>query len=824
MKRSTLLTLFLVAITLYLHAQPPGVGGRGRPQGPSILGKITGTLTDTASQAPVEFATIVLVDAKTQKEVNGTLTESDGSFKLQEVKNGEYILQISFLGYETKSLKGVKTTLQKPDLDLGKIFLTPSGIDLEEVTVTGEAAIIENKIDKLVYNAEKDIATSGGDASDVLRRVPLLTVDLEGNVSLRGSSNIQILINGRPSTLFSANIGDALKTINADQIKNVEVITTPSAKYDGEGSAGIINIITKKKSAQGITGSVRGNLGNRNSSGNASLNIVKGRFGFNSNAGTRWSWPRVGSNSFYREDGTADALRILEQSGTNTSTFRIYNGQVGAFYDFNAYNNLTSSLRFNGFGRGSDGILTGSLIDPRLDINQTFTRDNISDNLRGGFDWTTDFKRTYKQPEKEFTFAFQISGTNSTAENTIIQTGDNPRNEVNNNDGLNLEYTLQADYVLPITKALKMETGAKAVLRDIDSDYTFERFDPDFNEYFIQDELTNNFFYDQDVLAGYLQFNLKIGEKYGLLAGARYERTVINGEYQQDLPSFGNQYGNLLPTIIINRKLKGFSSVKIGYTQRIQRPSLFFINPYVQNSDPNNITVGNPTLAPEIVDQVEVTYNTFVKGVSINLSTYYRQTSDIIESFLDISNSDQVSTTTFLNVGKNRSIGANFFTSVTLFKIWQLRGGVNIYTYNAEGIIDGQLISNEAILWSGNANSTISLKKDFKIEMFGFFRSPRQTLQGFNPSFSLFSIGARKEFSKRFSLGVQIVQPFSDQKAFPSELRGPNFYQRSEFTIPFRSFGLTVSYNFGKLNFRQQRRSGSSIKNSDLKGGQDNNF
>lgn len=824
MNKSTLfLTSLLVFLSLSLLAQrPPGSGSR--PQGPSILGKITGTLMDTVTEQAVEFATVVLVDTKTQKEVNGILTESDGSFKLQDVKNGKYTLQISFLGYEKKSVTGVTTTLEKPDLDLGKLNLIPTGINLDEITVTGEAALVETKIDKLVYNAEKDVTTAGGDASDVLRRVPLLTVDLEGNVSLRGSSNIQILINGRPSTLFSANIGDALKTINADQIKSVEVITTPSAKYDGEGSAGIINIITKKKNAQGVTGSFRGNLGNRNNSANASLNIVKGRFGFNSNVGTRLSWPRNGSNSFYREDGPADALRILEQSGTSVNNFRIYNGTIGAFYDFNAYNGITSSVRFNGFGRGNDGTLSGSLIDPRLGLNQTFTRENISDNLRSGFDWTTDFKRTYKQPEKEFTFAFQLSGTNSNTENTIIQSGDNPRNEINNNNGINLEYTLQMDYVLPIGSTLKMETGAKAVLRDIDSDYTFERFDSDLNDYVLRSDLTNNFFYDQDVMAGYLQFSLKIGKKYSLLTGARYERTVINGEYRQDLPSFGNDYGNLLPTIIINRKLQDFSSIKLGYTQRIQRPSLFFINPYTQNSDPNNITVGNPQLAPEIVDQLELTYNTFVKGISINLSTYYRETSDIIEQFLDISQNDQVSTTTFLNIGRNRSFGANFFTSVTLFKIWQLRGGINIYTYNGEGIIDGERLSNEAVLWSGNLNSTVSLKNDIRIEAFGFFRSPRQTLQGFNPSFSIFSIGARKEFNKRFSLGVRITQPFSDNKAFPSELRGPNFYQRSEFVIPFRSFGLTVSYNFGKLNFRQQRRRGSSIDNNDLKGGESNNF
>ena len=226
-------------------AQPPG--GFRKPQGPQIKGFIKGVVLDATTEQPVEFATVILINPRDSSEVDGTVTDVDGTFRLTDVKAGVYRLDVEFLGYKTRVLPRIETTPKSPDLDLETLTLEPDAVLLEAAEVVEEKALIENRIDKMVYNAEQDVTNNGGDASDVLRKVPLLSVDLEGNVSLRGSSNLRVLINGRPSTVFASSIADALKSIPGDQIKSVEVITTPSARYDGEGSGGIINIITKKR-------------------------------------------------------------------------------------------------------------------------------------------------------------------------------------------------------------------------------------------------------------------------------------------------------------------------------------------------------------------------------------------------------------------------------------------------------------------------------------------------------------------------------------------------------------------------------------------------
>lgn len=827
------LALLFGCTTTLLAQRPPGAGGGGfgRSQGPQVTGRIQGTIIDSLSGQPVDFATIVLYNAKNE-QIDGTVTEEGGTFRLTEVKTGTYRLEISFLGYETKTVTAVKTTPEKPDVDLRAIFLQPSAVALEAITVEGEAALIENRIDKLVYNAEKDVTSSGGDASDVLRKVPLLSVDLEGNVSLRGSSNIQILVNGRPSSLFASNPAEALKTIPADQIKNIEVITAPSAKYDGEGAAGIINIITKKKSAEGLTGSVNSSIGTRQNNGGVNLNLVRGRFGLNGGANSFWSWRREGENTFFRRDGiNSDAETILEQNGANGNRIVGYNGNFGAFYDFNAYNSINTGIRFNGFLRRNDGEINGQLT--RLgssDPAEIFSRINDVRADRTGFDWTTDYKRTYPDSEREFSMAFQISGNQSTSENTVDQEGSLTRfmtDLLNNNDGTNTEYTLQADYVHPFSKKAKLETGLKSVLRRIDSDYsTKQRLNDSGEDFTPVPQLTDLFEYIQDVYAGYLQTNVKIGEKWGVIAGLRYEHTEIAGDYRDLDDSFTQDYDNFLPTLIVQRKLDNFSNLKATYTKRIQRPSLFFINPFTQISDPNNIQEGNPFLDPEIVNQYEISYNTFLKKIKapINISAYYRQTNDAIESFLQVDEATQVSRQTYLNIGIQRSFGINFFTSVSIGKIWTIRMNANIFTYDAESTVDsiGNL-SRSTVQWNGNLGSTFNLPNDWKIEAFGFYRSPRQTLQGENPSFSIFSMGFRKEFSKQFSLGVRAVEPFNEDKLFASELRGDDFEQFSSFSIPFRSIGISIRYSFGKVDFRNRRDRRSIINNNDAKGGEGSN-
>lgn len=815
--------LFLcLLVSLSLSAQQPPF-----PSGPKITGRISGELVDSLSGVPVEFATLVLIQPATQKEVGGVVSDEKGHFRFTSVPVGTYEVHITFIGYERKVLSGVALLPEKPDRDLGTVYLVSEQIQLEAVTVTGEASIIENRIDKLVYNAEKDVTVSGGDAAEVLRRVPLLAVDMDGNVSLRGSSNIQVLINGRPSGIFANNIADGLKTIPADQIKSVEVITTPSAKYDGEGSAGIINIITKKKSVEGFSGSVNASAGTRQNSANLNLNVARGRLGFNTNGNIFYVWPRVGTTEFYRSDITPEGERILEQSGESESTVLGYNGGASLYYDLNAYHGFSSSFRYNGFRLSQDGFTDAFLTDSIL---REYTRDNTTSNLNGGFDWTTDYRRTFKQPEREWTIAFQITNNFNNREALINQLdilGNAPElifREDNENSGQNYEYVLQTDYVHPFSPKIKLEAGAKEVLRNIFSDYRFQTFDEGLNDFVTDPARTDIFNYTQSVTAGYVSLNIKLGEKYGAVIGARYEYTAIRGSYDSERDDFTFQYGNLLPSVILNRTLSNFSSLKLSYTQRIQRPSLFFINPYADLSDPFNITVGNPYLEPEVSHQTELAYNTYVKGISLNGALFYKYTEDIIENFLEVTGEGQ-SFSTYLNIGNNHSVGFNFFASANLKERLSLRGGFNLSTYNTVSTTAGIDLENQALLFNGNIGGTLSLgeKKAWKVETFGFYRARRRSLQGYLPTFSLLTLGFQREFmEKKASLGVRIVEPFFANKSFPSQLEGENFFQESNYSIPFRSYGANFVYRFGKTEFRNQRR--SKIRNDDLKDGENSNF
>ncbi len=815
--------LLTALLSVSLSAQSPGRPGAS---GPMIKGVIKGILIDSLSQAPLEYASVVLT-LPGGKMLDGVVTEPDGTFKIRDVNAADYALQITFIGYEPKVISGLTTTPEQPDLDLGYVFLVPMGINLEEIVVAEEAPIMESKIDKIVYNADKDLTNTGGDGADVLRKVPLLSVDLDGNVSLRGNSNVRIFINGKPSSMFAGSIADALKSLPADQIKSVEVITTPTAKYDGEGSTGIINILMKKPELEGLTGSADVSVGTR--SNNAGLNLAhtRGRFGINMNAGTRFTWKRPGTNSFYREDDLPGGMvRVLSQEGKNNSAWRGFNGSIGAFYDFNAYHSLTSNVRLNGRQYVRDGITENYFNDPEAMIIQNYSRINDDINLSTGFDWSTDYRRTFAgNKEREWTMAYQLSGDFSDDGTQIEQTGEPTLliNQDNINQGLNLEHILQTDYVHPFSKMIKLESGLKATLRRLTSDYAYRNFNETSGE-FEEDPLTSGAFdYLQDVAAAYISTTVNIGETYALIVGARYEQTWIEGDAVNGELPFTNTYGNLLPSAIIQRKFGPFSSLKMAYSQRIQRPGLRYINPYQQLSDPRNITVGNPTLLPELTNQVELSYNAFAKGTVFNVSVYYQNTADVIENFLTV-NPEGASITSFQNIGEKESIGVNLFTTAGFFKKkLTARVSLDVNTYSATGTINGETLTNEDLVYRSFINLNYDFGKGYKAEMFGMFRSQNVSLQGRTPNFWMYSFAFQKEFGKSWQLGIRIVEPFNLNKSFRSDLEGPTFRQKSDFTVPFQSFGVSARYRFGKIEGRSRDRS-TRIKSDDLKGGDDQQF
>ncbi len=809
--------LFFVALSLICdiaYSQFGGFGGGG----PKIKGKISGVILDSLAQEPVGFATISLKRNGKEKIINGALSDENGEFSFADIAPGKYDVEVSFLGYDVKLYQGIETTKKKPDYNDLKIELVSTDYILDEVQITEKRALFENKVDRIVFNAEDDSSVAGGDATDVLRKVPNLSVDLDGNVSIRGSQNIRILINGKPSGMFSTNVADALKMFPADQIKRVEVITSPGAKYDGEGSGGIINIVTKKANIEGVAGTLNGSLGNRQSNASANINMGKGRFGSTINGSLFYSTPVDGTFTFERTNISPLGETVLSQTGIQNTSRLGFNGSASAFYDFNAYNALNTSFSLRGFGFDTEGTFGGVLRDATGSEIFSFTNNNVGDNLFSGFDWNTDYTRKFEaNDQQELVIAYQLSKADQDTDNDILGTGsiaDFMRQENIFNDGDNWENTVQLDYTHPLPNSVKLEVGAKAVIRDIISDSRFTN--TALSPPTLDAARSNIFDYDQDVSAGYAQLSFVI-KKLQFITGMRYERTDIAGAFEDASLGldFDNDYDNWLPNFTISKGLKNFRNLKFSYSKRIQRPSLFNINPFVNTSDLTNIRTGNPFLDPEVTDQFEISYNFRIVGFNVFASGYNKRTNDIIEQTLTISESG-ASINSFSNVGKNNSYGINMFVNKTINK-FNIRFGGDIFSYDAEGVVNGESLSNSALNYQIFTNGEYSITSTLKADFFGFFRSDQPTLQGSTPSFSIFGLGVRKDI-KNLSLGIRIIEPFSAEKEFNTTQSGESFSQVSGFSLPFRSFGVNLRYKFGKVDFKERR---SKIKNTDQKGGGD---
>ncbi|MEJ7778479.1 MAG: TonB-dependent receptor [Daejeonella sp.] len=815
----------LLLISIISYAGMVSAQSLGGAAASTVTGRITGTILDSATRKPVDYATVALGRAGTAKNTNGALTDEKGSFKIDNISAGSYRVTIAFLGYQTKIIDSVKTTPEKPDLNLGRILLSSNQKMLGEVVVTGTTPIIENKIDKLIYNAEQDVAIAGGNATDVLRKVPLLSVDFEGNVSLRGSQNVKVLINGKPSGSMANNMADALKAIPADQIKNVEVITSPSAKYDAEGTSGIINIITKKNNLAGVSGSVNGGMGTRQNSGNLNLNAKTGRLAVTANGGGFYSWPQTSNISFRRS--TNDGTQVLTQTGRSESDRLAANGSIGADYDFNSFNSFSSNLRLNGFNTKVDGSNLNENIFGGTPVS--FTR--LSDNSieMNGYDWSSDFLHKFKKKDQQISIAYQTSNSvqknryTTDFSNTVID-------EFGDNDADNTENTIQFDYTHPFKK-VTLETGVKGILRDIVSDNRTRNFNSSSSSFTPIPSRTYIYDYNQDVYSAYATLGFTLAKKYGIRAGARYEATEIEGDARSigaGVSPFSSSYYNLVPSVVISRTFKNYSSVKLSYNQRLQRPSLFYLNPFLNSADIFNQSQGNPSLKPELSHNVEFNYSMFVKSTVVNASVYYRRTNDIIESFvLPITVTDPStgvsatgSRTTYRNVGNNNSVGFNFFGQLNPVKPLTLRGNFNVFTYDINTnstVVVSSANSGVQMVYNGFLMASYIFPKGLTFETFLITNSPRRTSQGRNPSFNMWNLGLKKEIlAKKGSIGLTVIDPFNENKNFRQNITGTDFTQSSNFSLPFRSFGMSFSYRFGKMTMQAPRKK-RGVTNDDLK-------
>jgi outer membrane receptor protein involved in Fe transport len=821
--------IFILTSFNQINAQAPTQPASSSATEPAPKGnsKISGIVLDSVANKGVEFASIALFNVADNKAIDGTTADETGKFSITKVAPGSYKLLISFIGFKDRTISNIKIEKGK-DVALGNIQLASSAQDLQEVTITGEKSLVEEKVDRLVYNAEKDITSKGGDAADLLRKVPMLSVDLDGNVSLRGSSNIKVLINNKPSTIIAANVADALKQIPADMIKSVEVITSPSAKYDAEGSGGIINIITKKNNLQGLTLNIDSGVGNRGTNLGLNGSYRKGKMGFTLGGFGRAFYNKAES-TLNQTTFSGGNSYLTNQSSTAKDRGLFGQYSLGWDYDLGKNQALSAGLRYGTRNFIQKQNLTINQFENNT-LDATSLRKVDRKDLSGTVDFNIDYIRTFK-PQQEWSISTLYSRTgltNNFNTDMLNESGAVSGKLKNENKNYNSEFTLQTDYQTPIGKNQLVEFGAKGIFRTVNSDYKYLSAGESGEFSLSPNNPSGTLNYNQNVAAGYVSYTLTTKNKYTFKAGTRYEYTGITA----DLGDAGKvsipNYGNLVPSINVSKSLSGSTTLKAAYNRRIQRPGIQQLNPNVNLANPQSISTGNPALSPELTDNFELALSTNVKKTYLNVSAFVRQTNNSITQVrMAVDTLQGAIVTTYENIGKQQAYGMNVFANVYLTSKWTVNGSLDILHSYLEGqttSLEGTSIpvSNSGFNYGGRLMSQISLRQGWGLQAFGFYRGKEIQLQGTRTGFYMYSLGFKKDFAnKKGSVGFAAENFLTKGVKFTSDLNSPQFVQTGQTQLYNRNFKITFNYSIGKMSFNAPKKKTKSVNNNDVMGGGD---
>lgn len=814
--KSTFLFLFSILLCQISFAQRPGM-----PVETKGIGKISGKIIDASTGEVLEFTTVSLYIEASDELIDGTITDNKGNFTLMNLKDNTYKIEISFLGYESKTVKDIQMVKEK-NIDLGEIQLGGSSELLSEVVVQGERSLIEEKVDRMVYNAEADDLAKGGDAADVLRKVPLLQVDLEGNVSIRGSSNIQVLIDNKPSTIVASSIADAMKMIPADQIVKVEVITSPSAKYDAEGSGGIINIITKKNRMEGYYLNLNTGVGLRGSNLGINGSLRQGKFGMSLGGHGRMFYNKA-ETSLMQSTIVEGIENLTEQSSEAYD-----NGLFGRYhltmdYDIDNTQFLSGGIRYGLRSFSRDQQQTTDLYTGE-DLLFSSLRNIESTRPSNSVDLNLDYLKTFRE-NMEWSVSTLYSRTNMNEDFTsdLLNTDEDILNSLKNeSNNLNQEFTVQTDFQMPIRDNQIFEIGAKAIYRDVTSDFAY--FSSDGISDYILDPTNpaGNLDYQQNIKAAYSTYTYSTPNKYTFKVGARWEQTSIlasqSGE-EINIPS----YQNLVPTFNASKSFANFSTIKIGYNRRIQRPWLRQLNPNFNISNNQDVQVGNPNLRPEITDNIELGYSTMLNKSFFNVSVFGRSTANAINQVRYPLDSIQGAVvTTYENIGKEEALGLNLFLNLRLTDNWTVNGGVDVFYSQLEGQVadtDGNSFTatNSGYNYGGRLMTQYKLPNGWSVQGFSFMRGRRIQLQGYRGGFGMYALGINKDFNnQKGSIGLAMENFAGKGWEVNSELTSPTFTQSSSMLLYNRNIKINFSYKLGKMDFREAGKKTKSVSNDDL--------
>jgi ferric enterobactin receptor len=765
---------------------------------------ITGVVRDSIDHSQIIEATVYFLNETDSLILQQVITTVKGDFKISGVRPGQYQIKVSMMGYDPVLVPNVVVMANGSDIVLDTVFMRRRTQLLKAVNVSTQKPLVKNKIDGLLYDVESDPTLAGGNAADALRKVPLLAVGVDGKVSFRGNSNIRILVNGRRSAAMDHNSADALGLLSADQIKSIELITSPSSKYDGDGSVGIVNIITKRNVLDGINGSIAGALGSRQNNFSGTVNARSGKLGFTANTGRSWSWPVMTLITF--DQLTDIGEKKLSQQNASKNMRGGLQSAIAMDFEIDSNNMLISNFNLNQSSIGTENDMMSEY------AGVGFQRSVSEHKLQfRGIDLSVDYQKKFSRKGQELTISSQLlRGNNITDYTTFYHNRRFFPSETGYNKGRNKDVTIQADFILPIRSQL-LELGAKTIYRDIVSDI---------------DNTQNYIFeYQQHVSAAYATLSLPIGKRFEVKSGIRYEQTLLEGNPVGNITGFINNYYNFFPNVVVGYKSIGGTTFKASYNKRIQRPSLYYLNPFRNTSDPINQLVGNPKLKPELSHNISLGADLTLPNTMLNLSTYYRKTTNVIESIYTniIQDNDPIVLQSFGNVGASHSFGASIFTSITVFKIISLRGSVDLYSFSIKPIAFYDLqtdLTNKVFMnYKTFLGVTANFKNGLIADSYLFFDSPQRTFQGYYSAFNLWNISLKKKILKdQATIGLTAVDPFTKVKNLKSYASVGRFEQHQNMALPFRSFGITCSWKFGKSNSANGDRH-RRINNDDLKAG-----
>ncbi|MBC3788725.1 TonB-dependent receptor domain-containing protein [Spirosoma utsteinense] len=804
-------------------AQPKALPGTAGDQSPKGTARITGSVVDSTQAKAIEFASIALYNKTTGKAVDGTVADDKGKFALTKLVAGDYRVLITFVGFRNKTIESL-TLANGQSLDVGTIKLSSSTKTLDEVTVTGQAAMIEEKVDRLVYNADKDITAKGGDATDILRKVPLLTVDLDGNVSLRGSQNIRVLINNKPSTIIASSVADALKQIPADQIKTVEVITSPSAKYDAEGSGGIINIITKKNSLQGLNLNVDSGVGNRGSLLSLNGGYRKGKAGFTLGGFGRAMYNTITKTSLEQTSVVGGVSTLTRQTGDGDSRGLFGQYNLGFDYDLAKNQSLTAGVRY-----GVRNMISQQDLVTRLFTNGTpgsvSNRNVESKNLSGTVDMNLDYLHTFK-PQQEWSISTLYSRndlTNNFDADLLNGSEALTGRQRNLNKNVNQEFTLQTDYQTPIKKNQLIEFGAKGIFREVNSDYQYLLAGPTGGFTTENNGTLGSLLYHQNIAAGYTSYTYTTKKRYTLKGGLRYEHTFIDASTKEDGPIGIGNYGVLVPSLNASKTIKG-TTVKLAYNRRIQRPGLQQLNPNFNAANPQNITIGNPALRPELTNNFELGLSKTIKKTFVNATFFGRVTNNAITQIREPSDTlVGAIVTTYQNIGRQYTYGTNTFANVAITSKINVGVFLNFFYTSLTGQttgVDGlsQELTNTGFNLSGGSFASAQFKNGWGAQAFGFMQGTQVQLQGTQGGFGFYTVGVKKEFAnKKGSVGLAAENFLTSRFNIHTVLNSPQFNQVNDVYLYNRGVRVTFTYKIGKMTMDAPRKKAKSVNNDDVK-------